>query len=112
MCFRVLWLLCAVLFVSVVGPIALVLGKVNGSDPDDLYLLLGRTGNADSIAQITQTGAVEIGPLQATFARMVHVPPHVRTRLLSNGYVLLPAGHLVGTCGFGTALPRPSSRNT
>jgi len=112
MCIRALWLLCAAFIVSVVGPVALLLGKVNGSDSADLYLLLGHTARAAPLAQITHIGAVEVGPQQATFARLIQASPHVRTLLVAEGYVLLPAGEFAGICGFETTPSRPLSRNT
>lgn len=108
---RALWLGTAVLFVSLSGALATALGKINESDSSDLYLLLELDARAPMPALIIQTGAVEVGPEQARFARMIFAPPETKARLRAAGYVLLPAGAFAAICGFTPSSQLIPSRN-
>ena len=108
MYFRALWLVTSFVFVSLTGPLTLFMGQINASDPSDLYLLLDRHARAPLHSDILQTGAVEIGPEQARFARMIFAPRDIKALLLDAGYLVLPAGPFAALCGFAsTASPVP-----
>jgi hypothetical protein len=103
----VLWIVVAVLFAVLAGPLAFVATKANTADPADLYLVV----NIERQTMFASIGASKVGPVESRLAQMIHAPPDARTQLIEAGYVMLPAGAFAGICGFDQDLMNVSRRS-
>ena len=103
----VLWIIVAVLFAVLSGPLAFVATKANTADPADLYLVV----NIDRQNLFASVGASMVGPVEGRLAQMIHAPPDARTLLIEAGYFMLPAGAFATICGFDQDLKNISRRS-